>query len=346
MTLRTAESAPVEIDERSASELAHLVTGSHPTTVVEALALGATLAERGARPGGGATADLWSAMASLAADDLELARAIEPHLDAAAILHEAGPQSAPAAGLGATWGVFAAEGADPRLTARHTDGGWTLTGVKPWCSLAGLLEAALVTAWVGDSRALFAVRLRQRGVVVAEGAWKARGLVDIPSGPVTFDAVPAIPVGEPGWYLTRPGFPWGGIGVAACWYGGAVGIARTVLRQARSRPASPMLSTHLGAIDEVLVSARLALRDAASAIDAGTVDDAALLASRVRGIVARACEEVLWRAGHAMGPGPLATDADHAQRVADLQLYIRQHHAERDQESLGTQLRERETLPW
>ncbi|HUY52367.1 MAG TPA: hypothetical protein VMV92_42790 [Streptosporangiaceae bacterium] len=33
---------------------------------------------------------------------------------------------------------------------------------------------------------------------------------------VDFDDIPAEPVG----YLERPGFAHGGVGVAACWYGG------------------------------------------------------------------------------------------------------------------------------
>ena len=39
--------------------------------------------------------------------------------------------------------------------------------------------------------------------------------------------------------------------------------------------------------------------------------------------------------GHALGPAPLAFDADHAARVADLEIYLRQHHAERDVAALG-----------
>jgi hypothetical protein len=39
--------------------------------------------------------------------------------------------------------------------------------------------------------------------------------------------------------------------------------------------------------------------------------------------------------GHALGPAPLAFDEDHARRVADLELYLRQHHAERDLARLG-----------
>ena len=60
-----------------------------------------------------------------------------------------------------------------------------------------------------------------------------------------------------------------------------------------------------------------------------------MLAKRVRACVASAAEEVIQRSGHALGPAPLALDAAHAKRVADLQLYVRQHHAERDDASLG-----------
>ena len=63
-----------------------------------------------------------------------------------------------------------------------------------------------------------------------------------------------------------------------------------------------------------------------------------LAALRVRQVVALAAEEVLRRAAHALGPGPLATDEDHARRVSDLDLYLRQWHAERDQAALGRQV--------
>ena len=80
-----------------------------------------------------------------------------------------------------------------------------------------------------------------------------------------------------------------------------------------------------------------ALRDAAAAVDAGAADGAAgaLLALRVRQVVADAAETVLGTVEHALGPGPLALEPDHAARVADLRLYLRQHHAERDTAALG-----------
>jgi hypothetical protein len=122
--------------------------------------------------------------------------------------------------------------------------------------------------------------------------------------------------------------------VAACWYGGAVGIARAVHAAAVAKP-NPFLLAHLGRIDQLLQDARRALAEAADLVDAGA-PDARILAKRVRATIAAACEEIIDRAGHALGPAPLALDAAHAKRIADLQLYIRQHHAERDLESLGT----------
>jgi alkylation response protein AidB-like acyl-CoA dehydrogenase len=294
-------------------------------------------------PGAGRTARLWELLATLGATDLGVARAVEPHLDARAILTQAG--------LGdraGTWGVFAAEGPGVRLDAVEAPDGWRLTGTKPWCSLAGVLDAALVTAHLADGgRALFAVGLRGPGVHLVDQEWVSRGLAEIPSTAVAFDEVPAEPVGPPGWYLERPGFWWGGIGVAACWFGGAVGIGRRVHRQAAARD-DQLLAMHLGAVDHRLESARRALAEAAALVDAETLDAAQgrLLAKRVRATVAAVCEDVLQIAGHALGPAPLALEPEHAKRVADLQVYVRQQHAERDDVSLGQALASSTDAPW
>lgn len=313
-----------------------------PNDVDQALALALQLSHQATTLGEGGTRDLWETLATLASHDLGVARAIEPHLDAVAILTQAGrplPEG--------TWGVFAAEGGPDPLRAIPAHDGWVLAGTKPWCSLAADLNAALVTARTSEGEPrLFAVDLAAPGVQAIDDAWQARGLVEIPSGPVAFSQVPAVEIGQPGWYLSRPGFWWGGIGVAACWFGGAVGIARTVFAGAR-RAENPHRLAHLGAIDTLLHACRLALADAAAKVDCGGDDvNGRLLARRVRGLVARSCEEIIIRAGHALGPGPLATDAVHAKRVADLQLYIRQHHAEADEASQGGLLAADEDMPW
>ena len=52
---------------------------------------------------------------------------------------------------------------------------------------------------------------------------------------------------------------------------------------------------------------------------------------------------MLARTGHALGPAPLTLDDTHARRVADLTVYLRQHHAERDVAALGRAVLDR---PW
>ena len=277
------------------------------------------------------------------ARDLGLARAVEPHLDAVSIITQAGES-----GRGVAYGVFASEAPGGVLRAVPVDGGWTLDGTKQWCSLAGTLDRALVTAATeaGD-RMLFDVDLRAPGVEVLDAAWAARGLVEIPSGPVRFDSVPATPVGQPGWYLSRPGFHWGGIAVAACWIGGALGLARD-LRGALTPQSREFQLAHLGAVDATISTALLVLADAADRIDGGAAEGQAgkVLAYRVRAVAAAAADDVIRRVGRGLGPGPLATDDGHAKRVADLELYVRQHHAERDEAALGTALLADGDDPW
>ena len=305
-------------------------------------------------PGSGRTIELFDALATVAAADLTAARVLEAHADALSILQQAPAVPGLPAEAGRSWGVFAAEGPAQRLDATRDGDGWVLHGRKPWCSLAGSLSHALVTAHTTPAgaepahRRLFAVDLGHPGVAVQDGAWVATGLTQVPSGPVDFTAVPAVPVGADGWYLSRPGFSWGGIQVAACWWGGAVGVARQLRNAASSREPDQIMRAHLGAIDLALAGAGAALADAAAAIDAGEAVGAAgsLLAARVRGLVARSVDEVPARVGHALGPAPLALDARHARRVADLTLYVRQHHAERDDAALGARLLGEEIPSW
>jgi alkylation response protein AidB-like acyl-CoA dehydrogenase len=311
-----------------------------------ALPLAASVGSWLPTPGSGQTLLRWRVLTALGIGDLTAARVIEAHTDALAILAEAAADPAVDdvaltdvdAGPGSTWGVFAAEGPGVRVEARRDGHRWLLTGVKPWCSLADRLSHALITAHTGDgSRRLFAIKLRVPAVRSGDDGWVARGLTDVPSGPIELTDCPAIPVGPDDWYLRRPGFAWGGIGVAACWFGGAVGLGRTLRAASLTKAPDQIGTMHLGAVDVALFGADSVLTAAAAAVDAGVAEgqDGVLLALRVRATVAGACEETLTRTGHALGPAPLARDERHARRVADLQLYLRQHHAERDQAALG-----------
>lgn len=299
-----------------------------------ALALAPRIAEVLPLPGSGSTIELWEGLARLGMIDLTVARTIEPQLDARAILAEAGDDRP-----SGTWGVFAAEGPGVRLSASSDGDAWTLDGVKPWCSLAAHLDHALVTAWVDDAqRGLFAVDLQQEGVTATSGTWVARGLPQVTSESVEFAGVPATAVGDAGWYLRRPGFAWGGIGVAAVWFGAAVALASALTTAAGKRKPDQIALMHIGRCDAALHATRCTLRQAAADIDAGAVDDPGLLAARVRTIVAQTCETVMTAVDHGLGPGPLVGNEEHAARVADLHLYVRQWHAERDLAAIGSSL--------
>lgn len=306
-----------------------------------ALDLAGDLSAQLPTPGAGRTLQLWDVLSRVSAYDLTIARALEPHVDALSILAQAGVSPAEVgADDRSTWGVFAAEGPDGRLTARETSTGWVVDGVKPWCSLAGQLSHALVTAWTSKTdRQLFAVSLGP-DVTPRTGTWASRGLVDIPSASAEFNTVAARPIGGNGWYLVRPGFWWGAIGVAACWYGGAAGVARRLApRSANDRSPDQIAHLQLGQADTLLYAARVALLDAAAHVDAaGRRDGDEVLARRVRAVTRGVVDDVLALTARASGPAPLTFEEVHARRVADLSVYVRQDHGERDLAALGTAL--------
>ncbi len=284
-------------------------------------------------PGAGRTRERWAVLADLAEDDLSLARLAEGHADALAILAEL-RQPAPAAGT--RWGVWAAQPPGPGLTASRAGRGWRLDGIKQYCSGAHSCTDALVTAATPDGSRLFAVSTHD--LVPVPGTWPAVGMAGSDTLDVRFAAIPAEPVGAPGRYIDRPGFGHGGAGVAACWYGGARGVGRILLAAAAARDVGPHALAHLGAVDIALHTASTVLDVAAAGIDADPDDGSGggrLRALRVRAFTEAAATEVMQRVGRALGAGPLCHDEAHARRVADLTVYLRQHHAERNLAELG-----------
>lgn len=296
-------------------------------------------------PGHGNTRDLWSALSGLGRQDLAFARVIEPHLDAIAIIDQAGrPELCHESD---TWAVWAAEGSSTPLRATPSGNGWTLTGTKPWCSLAEHVTRAVVTAHVTDEageptghRRAFVISTDHPGFTPGTSdSWVSQGLADVPTTAVEFRSVPAEPLGEDEWYLTRPGFAWGGMGVAAIWLGGARSVADLLWQRSRT-PAKPLddaALAHLGRVDLALTAAEAVLDRAANAVDGGraTGEQGALWALRVRRTVAETAETVLREVSRATGPGPLTGDAAHIRRVTSLQVYVRQDHANRDDKALG-----------
>ncbi|MGC1757588.1 MAG: acyl-CoA dehydrogenase, partial [Trebonia sp.] len=181
-------------------------------------------------PGSGATWERWAAFADLAGEDLSLARLGEGHADAIAILAElGGPRPRP----DSRWGVWAANPPGPNLTASRHRGMWVLQGTKQYCSGARVCTNALVTAAADDGPRLFAVAVGN--LQPLEDSWPATGMAGSDTLNVGFSTIPGVPIGPPGGYVNRPGFSHGGAGVAACWYGGARAVGRTLLSAAAKR---------------------------------------------------------------------------------------------------------------
>ena len=292
-------------------------------------------------PGAGATLSRWKALALLGEHDLALARLAEGHADAAAILAEAG---VPAPG-GSVLGVWAAGPVENLTASPAPDGGWQLRGIRRWCSGAGTLSHALVRGAVDEEEMLFFVPLDQTGIQVIPGTWSAAGMAASDTLDVRFDGARcAVVVGPPGFYVERLGFWLGSMGVAAVWVGGARGVSKALAHRG-ARGDNPHTLAHMGAVESVLWSLDACLASAAQWADehdgCSQVDllkEAEMRARMLRYVVERGAEEVITRVGRATGAGPLSHDADHAQRVTDLTVYLRQSHAESDLAALGRRL--------
>ncbi|MCT8286943.1 hypothetical protein NYQ43_14855 [Xanthomonas translucens pv. translucens] len=90
-------------------------------------------------PGAGNTLDRWRILAEIAAADVCLAKVLEAHYDAQAILAELGAAAPPPGQLFAVW---AAEAPDARLAYRNNAERGEVHGRKAWCSGAGMVDGA------------------------------------------------------------------------------------------------------------------------------------------------------------------------------------------------------------
>lgn len=297
-------------------------------------------------PGCGHTLERWQTLSDVAAHDLSLAKLFEGHTDALSILDELGDTDP--VPYGSTWGVWAAEPPGSRvLIDSGPPGQVALTGRKHWCSGATSLTHALLTAWQRDGVGPHLVKLplKQDGIKFATDEWHAVGMAGSASVDVDFDGARACTVGSPGAYLSRPGFWHGGAGIAACWYGGTCALAQILLRAVADGGnaggtglVSPFRVVALGKVDLALQQTAAVLRDAATWIDLHPLDDASMMARRVRLSAEDSVRCVMDEVGRALGATPYCKDASFARMAADLPVFVRQSGAERDFAALGERI--------
>jgi alkylation response protein AidB-like acyl-CoA dehydrogenase len=289
------------------------------------------------KPGSGGTPARFAALADWAAGDLSVARLIEGHVDALAILGEADLEPV----AGATYGVWAARPPTGGTSARRTPEGWLLAGTKPFCSGSSRIDRALVTAECEDGYRLFDVSVAHNAIRIHPGSWPAVGMADSLSETLDFGGPPVPPsraVGPPNFYLERPGFWFGATGVAACWFGGARGLVDGVLETMGPRVSEPIVAELGHAVAHVDLMRRT-IEQAAGEIDADPQDlsrQAKRRALVVRHSVHHAAQQVLVHSAAAGGARPFCHDGEQARRAADLFVYLAQYHGPQDAGVLGT----------
>ncbi|HET6295105.1 MAG TPA: acyl-CoA dehydrogenase family protein [Kribbella sp.] len=281
-------------------------------------------------PGTGRTAERWMALLDLGRTDLALARLAEGHTDATSILRQAGQVPDP----DALYGVWAARSGGTGAVLK----GDRLGGTIRFCSGAHSVDRALIAAIAenGDS-ILVDQPLATPGITRDAGTWQPLGMDASDSPDVSFDDVAAgNQVGEPGFYTGRPGFWWGGGGVAAVWFGGSLGLVeRTQDFITGGKGPDDHQLAHLGELQTSLAATGALLRETAATIDADPTADLMLRIWMLRAGAEQTARAVVDRVPRMVGPTPLSRDRSFSQALADLQLYVRQHHAERDYAALG-----------
>lgn len=281
--------------------------------------------------------ELITALLALGRTDVPLSRLAEGHVDALRILAQADTRPVPEA----LYGVWASRSQRTGVQGRRVDDRLVLDGTIRFASGAGVIDRALVPVWLGSDEHLL-IDLAVRELPIETGPWVTAAMEVSRSHTIPIDqlSVPAEDqVGPPNFYLARPGFFPGGVGVAACWAGGAARVAD--LTCARVPDPSPALRARLGRIRIELATAAALVLTAARRLEDLLADDdpdrteVQAVSTETRAGVAAAVHAVLDEAHRVCGPAGLAFDEDLTRAVHDLRLYVLQQNADADEQFLG-----------
>ena len=289
-------------------------------------------------PGRGSTAERHRRLMQVGREDLSLAKLMEAHWDAIAILAEAGRSPVP----GAIYAVWASDIPGRALCMEGKGSHYRIAGTKMFCSGAGLVDRALVSVGKPDQY-LVDLNLNEHAsrIAVDGSQWKTEAFRSTQTSNVSFDEVEVgseTLIGGKGWYLNRVGFWHGALGPAACWAGGVAGL----LDAARlNRRDDAHTLAHLGAMHTNLWAIKAYLDVSGAEVDEQPFDlKAAMIRSLiVRHLIEQTCTDTLRRFARAYGPYPLAMDAELSRRYHEIDLYLRQSHGERDLEALAHALK-------
>lgn len=265
--------------------------------------------------------------------DLSLAKIMEAHFDAIAILTENDKTAKP----NCLYAVWASEIPGQSLHIEKKNKTYYLSGKKMFCSGTTLVDRVLITA-EENVIDIDLYKYTPQFIIYDEKLWITQAFARTHTYAIQFNKLPFTQqdiAGPKDWYINRPGFWQGALGPAACWAGGACSLVDYAKNN--SRHDSHTLA-HLAAMEANIFTMQTLLAEAGRQIDLHPDDSkfAESLALKIRHSIEQLCSDTLRRFGRAYGPFPLSCDEKICLQYQELDLFLKQHHAERDLEKLGT----------
>ena len=267
--------------------------------------------------------------------DIPLARLAEGHIDALRILDQADRRAQDEA----LYGVWASRSQQTGIRATPAGADrLRLEGVLRFASGAGLLDRALVPVWLSDgSHRLIDLAVAELPVDASQ--WFTGAMTVSRTHQVTVDVEVGVDdqIGGLDFYLQRPGFFPGGVGVAACWIGGAARVLDLV--HALQQQPSPAQQIRLGRMRVDLAVGAATIRATAALLDRAEAESAELawqaLSTEARSGAAEAVRRLITEARLVTGPAGLAMHEGLAHAIPDLEIYVMQQNSDGDASFLG-----------
>lgn len=266
---------------------------------------------------------------------LSLARLYEGHANAIGLVAAYGARAqiermAEEAREGALFGVWAADDAEG-LQISDEPQRRSLRGRKIYCSGAGVVVRALVTARDADGRVWMLTPAQNQGERVDLSGWRVQGMRASATGTVDFTGVSVDSkdiVGGPGDYHRQPLFSGGAWRFAAAQTGGMEGLLHLLAEHLRAtgRGGDPHQLARFGEVSIAVETARLWVERAANLAETSDESAEAIVSyvNLARCAVERAALDLLER----------------VQRSVGLTAFVRPHPIDRMARDLATYLRQ------
>ncbi|MDR7124256.1 acyl-CoA dehydrogenase family protein [Pseudotabrizicola sp. 4114] len=276
---------------------------------------------------------------------LAVGRIVEGHANALLLIHLYGTsaqrmQATAAAGAGALFGVWGAEGTDPvTVSARHGNT-MTLSGAKQFCSGIGLLSWAVVPVTLAEGPQLFLVDVRDpdRGDL---STWQVSGMRATASGRYDLTGLTAQTLGLPGDFTQEPHFEGGIWRYCALHCGGLEALAEEARRHILSRQQAddPHQRARLAHLAIHAQTARLWVESCCTSV----VTDDVAAPCVTQALLAREAVEQACLSGIALAERILGTQAFASRSPADrirrdLAFFLRQANLDGKLAKAGTNL--------